>query len=101
MAIASDGEISAFCTIWFDDVTRSAIFEPVATVPAHQRRGLGRSIMIEGLRRLQRLGATMAFVSGYSSAANALYQSVIGPDHELYEPWVKRWRESSVPPPHG
>ncbi|MCX5973405.1 MAG: GNAT family N-acetyltransferase [Coprothermobacterota bacterium] len=101
VAIASDGEIAAFCTIWFDDVTRSAIFEPVATVPRHQRLGLGRSIMTEGLRRLQRLGATLAFVSGYSPAANALYQSVIGPNHELYEPWVRRWQEPAVPPPHG
>jgi mycothiol synthase len=101
VAVTPDGEIAAFCTIWFDDVTRSAIFEPVATVPFHQRRGLGKSIMTEGLRRLQRLGATLAFVSGYSPAANALYQSVIGPDHEPYEPWVKRWQESSAPPPHG
>lgn len=101
VAVASDGEIAAFCTVWFDDVTRSAIFEPVATVPAHQRRGLGKSVMTEGLRRLQRLGATVAFVSGYDPAANALYQSVVGPDHELYEPWVKRWQASSAPPPHG
>jgi mycothiol synthase len=100
VAIAPDGEIAAFCTVWFDDVTRSAIFEPVATVPRHQRRGLGKSVMTEGLRRLQRLGATLVFVSGYSPAANALYQSVIGPDHELYESWVRRWQISG-PPPHG
>ena len=47
--------IAAICTIWFDDVTRSAYYEPVATVPSHQRRGLGKSIMTEGLRRLQRM----------------------------------------------
>lgn len=84
MAIAPDGAIAAFCTIWFDDVTRSAYFEPVATVPAHRRRGLGKALMTEGLRRLQRVG-------GYSRAANALYQSVMGSDHELNEPWVKEW----------
>jgi mycothiol synthase len=91
VAIAPDGAIAAFCTIWFDDVTRSAYFEPVAAVPAHQRRGLGKALMTEGLRRLQRMGATTAFVGGYSLAANALYQSVMGSDHELYEPWVKEW----------
>jgi ribosomal protein S18 acetylase RimI-like enzyme len=89
VAIAPEGEVAAFCTIWFDDVTRSAYFEPVATVPAHQRRGLATALMTEGLRRLQRMGATTAFVSGYSSAANALYRAVMGPDHELYEPWVR------------
>jgi GNAT superfamily N-acetyltransferase len=71
--------------------TRSAYFEPVATVPTHQRRGLGKALMTEGLQRLQRMGATTAFVGGYSTAANALYRSVMGPDHERYEPWVKEW----------
>jgi len=47
-----EDQITAFCTIWFDDVTRSAYFEPVATVPAHQRRGLGKAVITEGLRRL-------------------------------------------------
>jgi ribosomal protein S18 acetylase RimI-like enzyme len=91
VAVAPDGAIAAFCTIWFDDVTRSACFEPVATVPAHQRRGLGKAVMTEGLRRLQRMGATTAFVGGHSLAANALYRSVMGDDHELYEVWVKEW----------
>jgi GNAT superfamily N-acetyltransferase len=92
VAIAPDGAIAAFCTIWFDDVTRSAYFEPVATIPAHQRRGLGKALLTEGLRRLQRMGATRAFVSGYSVAANALYRSVMGAEHDRYEPWVKTWR---------
>ena len=91
MAIAPDGAIAALCTVWFDDVTRSAYIEPVATVPAHQRRGLGKALVTEGLRRVQRMGATVAFVSGYSPAANALYQSVMGNDYELYEPWLRQW----------
>ncbi len=91
VAVAADGAIAAFCTIWFDDVTRSAYFEPVAAVPAHQRRGLGKAVMAEGLRRLQRMGATRAFVGGHSAAANALYRSVMGPEHEVYEVWVKEW----------
>jgi mycothiol synthase len=92
VAIAPEGDIAAFCTIWLDDGTRSACFEPVATVPAHQRRGLGKAVMTEGLRRLQRMGAATALVGGYSTAANALYRSVMGPDHELYQPWVKEWQ---------
>lgn len=91
VAVAPDGAIASFCTIWFDDVTRSAYFEPVATVPAHQRRGLGKALLTEGLRRLQRMGVTRAFVSGHSPAANALYRSVMGPTHEVYEVWVKEW----------
>jgi GNAT superfamily N-acetyltransferase len=94
VAIAPDGAIAAFCTIWFDDVTRSAYFEPVGTVPAHQRRGLGKALLTEGLCRLKRVGATRAFVGGYSVAANMLYQSVMGSEYELYEVWVKEWSPS-------
>jgi ribosomal protein S18 acetylase RimI-like enzyme len=91
VVVAPDGAIAAFCTVWFDDVTRSAYVEPVATVPAHQRRGLGKALVTEGLRRVQRMGATVAFVSGSSPAANALYQSVMGDDYALYAPWVRQW----------
>ncbi len=92
VAVAPDGAIAAVCTLWFDDVTRSAYFEPVATVPAHQKRGLGKAVMTEGLRRLQRMGCTLASVGGSSPWANALYRSVMGPERELYESWVREWR---------
>ena len=87
VAVATDGSIAAFCTIWFDDVTRTAYFEPVATVPAHQRRGLGRALMLTGLRRLGQMGCQVAFVGGYSQMARALYCSVMGPDYDISEPW--------------
>jgi len=83
VAVAPDGAIASFATIWFDDVTRSAYFEPVATVPAHQRRGLAKSVMFEGLRRLKRVGAVIAFVGGYSPEANALYVSVMGGEFDV------------------
>ena len=89
VAVASDGSIASFCTIWFDDVTRTAYIEPVATVPAHQRHGLGKVVMTAGLHRLKRMGCKVAFVGGYTQAANGLYFSVLGPDHDISEPWEK------------
>lgn len=88
-ALAPDGACTAFCTVWFDDVTRTGVFEPVATVPAHQRKGLGRALMFAGLCRLQRLGATLAYVGSYSEGAGALYASAGFTDYELCERWVK------------
>jgi mycothiol synthase len=85
------GEIAAFCTAWYDDVTRTAYFEPVGTAPEHQRRGLGKAVTAEALRRLQRMGAEIAFVGGYSPAANALYASAGFVEFDLSEPWVKAW----------
>ena len=91
VAIAPDGATASFCTLWFDDVTRTAYLEPVATVPAHQRHGLGKAVMLAGLHRLKRMGCKVAFVGGYSEAANALYFSVMGPQYDISEPWEKIW----------
>ncbi|MBP8048414.1 MAG: GNAT family N-acetyltransferase [Anaerolineales bacterium] len=71
--------------------TRTAVFEPVGTHPNHQKRGLGKMVMSEGLRRAHKLGATLATVSSYSPAAYALYDSMGFKEFDLLEPWVKEW----------
>jgi GNAT superfamily N-acetyltransferase len=91
VAVAPDGELAAFCTVWYDHVTRTAVFEPVGTHPNHQKRGLGKAVMSEGLRRAERLGATLATVSSYSPAAHALYESMGFTEYDLSEPWFKEW----------
>lgn len=91
VAVAPDGEPVAFCTVWFDDVLRTAVFEPVGTHPNHQKRGLGKTVMVEGLRRAQRLGATLATVSSYGKAAHALYESMGFTEFDLLEPWIRQW----------
>ena len=91
VAVAPDGELAAFCTVWFDDMTRTAVFEPVGTHPNHQKRRLGKAVMSEGLRRAQRLGATLATVSSYSTGAHALYESMGFTEVDLLEPWIKEW----------
>ena len=53
VAVAPSGEFAAFCTVWFDDVTRTGAFEPVGTAPAHRRRGLGKAVMCEGVPSLR------------------------------------------------
>jgi GNAT superfamily N-acetyltransferase len=87
VAVARDGTIAGFCTIWYDDVTRSGCFEPVGIMPEYQRRGLGRAMMCEGMRRVQRMGATLATVAGFSPGANALYSAVMSRHYDLYQPW--------------
>jgi mycothiol synthase len=103
VAVAPDGAIAAFCTVWFDDVTRSAYLEPVATVPAHRRRGLGRAVATEGLRQARRLGADLALVFGYTTDANDLYRVVMtgfdtpaddragAGEPDTAEAWVRTW----------
>jgi GNAT superfamily N-acetyltransferase len=89
VAVAADGSIASFCTMWFDDLSRTAYIEPVATVPAHRKKGLGKATIFHGLHRLKQMGCKVAFVGGYSPAANALYFSVMGPEHDISQPWEK------------
>jgi GNAT superfamily N-acetyltransferase len=88
VAEAPNGEIAAFCTIFYDDDTRSAVCVLVGTAPEHQRRGLGKAVINEGLRRLQRMGGTRAFANGFDPPANALYKSVLGTSYRA-ESWFK------------
>mgnify|MGYP001056893787 FL=1 len=91
VAVAEDGSIASFCTIWFDDVTRSAYYEPVATVPTHQRRGLSRAVLTEGLHRLKQMGCLWVFVGGFEPGPNRLYEKTVGPAYGEYQVWVKTW----------
>jgi len=73
-----DGRGAAACTIWFDEVNRVGLFEPVATHPDFQRQGLGKAVMAEGLRRMAAAGMKQA-VLGFdpnNRAALALYTAM-------------------------
>jgi mycothiol synthase len=63
VAVAADEQVGAFCIVWTDLVNRVGLFEPVGTHPDFQRKGLGKAIMLEGLRRLQERGMNSAIVS--------------------------------------
>lgn len=89
VAVAPNDELAAFCTIWYDDVTRTGLFEPVGTALQHQRRGLGKAILVEGLIRLKRLGADLAYVQSYAEPAHALYASVGFKEYRILKPWIK------------
>jgi mycothiol synthase len=58
--VAPSGEIAAFCIIWTDELTKVGHFEPVATHPDYQRKGLGKSLLFEALRRLKSEGMNEA-----------------------------------------
>jgi ribosomal protein S18 acetylase RimI-like enzyme len=92
IAVAPDGAGASACTCWYDEATRCAEFEAVGTAQAHRRRGVGSAVIVEGLRRLHKLGATTAvvFTQNTNAAAIVLYQScgfeIVGEDRA----WTKR-----------
>lgn len=78
VAVAPDGSFAAYALGWFDAANRIGVFEPVGTNPAHQRRGLARAVLAEGLRRFQALGAWAAYINTNTDnvAANRAYEAV-------------------------
>lgn len=77
VAEAPDGSFAAYAGVTFIAANRYGVFEPVCTHPQHQRKGLARALMIEGMHRLKALGATDAYVgTGLGREANYLYVAV-------------------------
>lgn len=77
VAVASDGSFAAYVGIPYDEANHRGIFEPVCTHPDHRRHGLARTLMLEGLRRLNALGAVDVTVgTGDMIPANRLYDSI-------------------------
>ena len=73
-----DGRAAACCIAWIDPVSRAGTFEPVATHPDLHRRGFGRALLLDGLRRFAAAGMTYAIVGAVvaNPRAEALYRSV-------------------------
>jgi ribosomal protein S18 acetylase RimI-like enzyme len=91
VAVAPDGTFAAYVGIPSDPGSRHATFEPVCTHPDHQRRGLARTLMIEGLHRLQALGvADVTVDTGDMIPANRLYDSLGFGEVQLGRVWRKR-----------
>jgi ribosomal protein S18 acetylase RimI-like enzyme len=78
VVVTPDGQIGAFCIVWKDSVNKVGLFEPVGTHPDFQRKGLGKAVMLEGIRRLKEDGMRQAIVSTFEDnpAGIKLYVSV-------------------------
>ena len=74
---APGGQLVSFCIAWADPVSGIGIFEPVGTRPAFARKGMGRAVVTEGLRRLHDCGMHTARIgtASVNTGALALYPS--------------------------
>ena len=60
--VAPNGDFVSHCGMWYDKKSKSALVEPVATEPAYRKMGLGKAVVLEGIKRCGELGAVRAFV---------------------------------------
>lgn len=63
IAVAPNGDVAGFCTVWFDSVCKIGMFEPYAVHFDHLRKGLGKSLLLEGMNRLLSLGCRTVYVT--------------------------------------
>jgi mycothiol synthase len=77
VVVTPDGRFGAFCICWLDTVNRVGLFEPVGTAPDFRRKGFGKAVLVEGLRRMRARGMSTAIVcvEHDNTAARRLYAS--------------------------
>jgi ribosomal protein S18 acetylase RimI-like enzyme len=75
VVVTEDGELAGYCLGWLDQTHRVGQLEPLAIDPRFHRRGLGRALQLELLRRFQILQARYVLVEPDTSnpAAVATY----------------------------
>jgi len=66
--------------MWLDEVNKTAEFEPVGTHPGYRRLGLGRAMLLHGMRLARAAGAMHVTVACLGAPghpeARGLYYSV-------------------------
>ncbi|MFW9798553.1 MAG: GNAT family N-acetyltransferase [Candidatus Thorarchaeota archaeon] len=91
VAVAPNGEFAAFCTARIDPVSRITELEPVGTHPDHRKLGLGKAVILESLKRLERFMPSAVVILGAapSEGARALYKSVGFINKGMAHYWTK------------
>jgi GNAT superfamily N-acetyltransferase len=68
-----DGDPAGYALFWLDPVTGVGQLEPMRVFDDHQRRGIARALLTEGLDRLASRGALRVVVGFDGPAGEALY----------------------------
>jgi len=84
--VGPDGEYVSCCIIWYDAHNRMGILEPVATHPGYRLRGLGRKVVMEGIRRVADLGAQSVWVG----TAKPFHLAIGFEKRYMIHDWVKQ-----------
>ncbi len=87
-----DGEPAGYALFWDDVLTGVGQLEPMRVFDEHQRRGLARALLTEGLDRLARRGARRLKVGFDGAAGEALYTGA----GFVIDAWAGSYRRSST-----
>jgi GNAT superfamily N-acetyltransferase len=62
VAVAPDNSFASFCGMWFDEETKSASIEPLATAQRHRSIGLARACIYKSMEKCKNIGAKIVYV---------------------------------------
>ena len=85
--VGPDGEAVSCCIVWYDERNRKGILEHVGTHLDFRRKGFGRQVVLEGIRRAAALGAERVWVSSSQQFYLALGFQV----KQVSYGWVKQF----------
>jgi len=80
-----DNEIAAFATMWYDEVNRIGMLEPVGTIPEYRRMGLGRASILQLVTQAQEAGGRRVYVG----SGQHFYRRLGFEPRVLYGVWEK------------
>lgn len=84
--VAPSGEFVSYCGMWYEPKAGFAVIEPVATVPAYRKMGLGKAAVLEGIKRVAALGATKVTVG----SSQQFYYSIGMRPFKTASKWIRQ-----------
>lgn len=60
--IDMNGEIASFAGVWYDDMNKIGILEPVGTIPKYRRMGLAKAVVHAAINKAVEMGAKRIYV---------------------------------------
>ena len=85
--IAPDGEYISCCIMWYDRLNQIGVLEPVGTHPEYRRKGFGKVVVLESIRRVAALGADRVWVG----SGLPFYQAIGFKQKLTAYPWRKQF----------
>lgn len=94
--VTADGLHVASCVGFADPAAGMAEIEKICTHPAYRRQGLAEAAVRACFHRLHQRGLTRAYITGYSTEANGLYEKLGPCAHKRWFQYVCSSQRSAV-----
>ncbi len=85
--VGTNGEYVSCCILWYDEKNKMGVLEPVGAHPDFRRKGFGREVVMEGIRRAAALGAEKVCVG----SGQRFYEAIGFQKKYVSYTWTRQW----------